>query len=195
MVSEQVSADVVVARLSSAPISPDLAARPASEGGVPSEPGFYAWWTSGWATLRAPAHLHPTEPNWSLLYVGISPARASSSQTLRGRVLNNHLGGNTGSSTFRLTLAALLCEQKGWCPVGRGKKVLLTPADNAALSAWQRSNLALTWAIRAHPWEIEPDVIARMGPPLNLASNASHAFYSTVHGARASFRQAAAGRT
>jgi hypothetical protein len=185
------SADVVDAQLSGIPISPDLAARPASEGGVPSEPGFYAWWTNDYTTLRAPPRPHPTERGWSLLCVAISPARASSSQNLRGRVLNNHLGGNTGSSTFRLTLAALLCQQQGWCPVRRATRVLLTAEDNRALSAWQRSNLALTWTRRAEPWEIEHDVIARMQPPLNLAANASHPFHSAVHGARASFRRAA----
>jgi hypothetical protein len=136
------SGDVVVDRLIGVPVSPDLAERPPTDGGVPSEPGFYAWWTRDPTALGAPAQPHPRESAWSLLYVGISPARESSSQDLRGRVLNNHLRGNTGSSTFRLTLAALLREGQGWCPFRRGKKVLLPPEDNLALSAWQRSNLA-----------------------------------------------------
>lgn len=185
------AAGTVVERLLGAPISPDLVARSATEGGVPAASGFYAWWTSGWSELGAPVHPHPTESGWSLLYVGISPARASSSASLRGRVLKQHLGGNTGSSTFRLTLAALLREQYAWCPVRRTKKVVLTTEDNAALSRWQQSNLGLTWATCAMPWNIEDEVIMRMQPPLNLASNASHDFFPTVQSARASFRRAA----
>jgi hypothetical protein len=110
---------------------------------------------------------------------------------LRARVLGNHLGGNTGSSTFRLTLAALLCETRGWCPVKSTTKFLLTDAANAELSAWQRENLALTWAVRERPWEIEADVIALLQPPLNLAANTQHPYGRIVREARAAFRRKA----
>ena len=89
-----------------------------------------------------PTTPHPEADDLSLLYIGASPARESSAQLLRGRVLHNHLGGNTGSSTFRLTLASLLCDDQGWSPVTSKTKALLTTDDNATLSAWQRDNLA-----------------------------------------------------
>jgi hypothetical protein len=185
------SFDAVVRQLLGATHSPSLAMRAPVEGGVPGEPGFYAWWVRQGAIADVLQRPHPTESERALLYVGISPARETSSQTLRSRVLNNHLNGNTGSSTFRFTLASLLFEKHGWKPLRRATKVVLSPADNAALTAWKRENLTLTWATRARPWEIETDVIAAMQPPLNLAANGGHPFYSTVRNARASFRSAA----
>ena len=70
-------------------------------------------------------------------------------------------------------------------------RFLLTASDNSELSAWQGANLALTWAVRQRPWEVEADVIALMQPPLNLATNAAHSFHGTVREARAAFRQRA----
>jgi hypothetical protein len=168
--------------------STSIAKRVPSEGGVPAVAGLYAWWSREGAIPGLPERPHPTEPTLSLLYVGISPARLASSQTLRGRVLRNHLCGNTGSSTFRFTLAALLCEPRGWSPTKRNMKYLLNDADNEELSGWQRENLALTWAVRERPWEIEAEVIAAMEPPLNLAANGKHPFAANIREARTAFR-------
>jgi hypothetical protein len=189
------AADVAVRALSARPIAPMDAQRPPSAGGVPAQPGFYAWWARDGAMPSVPREPHPTAAEFSLLYVGIAPARESSSQLLRGRVVGNHLGGNTGSSTFRLTLASLLCEEQSWCPVPSATKALLADADNAALTQWQRDNLGVTWATRQRPWEIEHEVIARMKPPLNLAANAGHPFLATVRDARARFRAMARAST
>ena len=68
----------------------------------------------------------------SLLYVGIAPRRPSSRQTLRTRIVGNHLRGNVGASTFRLSLAALLWEREGWRPHWRSTRVQLPPEDNYA---------------------------------------------------------------
>lgn len=185
----------VVAALTARPVSPINAQQPPSLGGAPAQPGFYAWWVRDGALPDLPREPHPTVAELSLLYVGISPARESSSQHLRGRVLGNHLAGNTGSSTFRLTLASMLCEEQGWHPVPSQTKVLLTAADNAALNHWQRDNLAVTWAMRHRPWDIEHEVIARMKPPLNLAANAGHPFFASVRDARTRFRAKARAST
>jgi GIY-YIG catalytic domain len=96
----------------------------------------------------------------ALLYVGISPVRETSRQTIRSRVLGNHLNGNIGSSTFRFILAALLVDAAEVRPFPRGTKVALDATDNARRSAWQREQLLLTWCAREHPWEIEGEVIA-----------------------------------
>ena len=159
---------------------------------LPATPGFYGWWSRRDAIRDVPHVAHPLEGELSLLYIGISPAREGSRQTVRSRVIGNHLKGNVGSSTFRFTLAALLIDALPLRPLVRGTKVALDAADNARLSRWQREHLLLTWCSRERPWEIETGVIAQLGPPLNSAGNAGHAFYPRVRGARAEFRRRAA---
>jgi hypothetical protein len=159
---------------------------------LPAAPGFYCWWSRRGAIGGLPDVAHPRESDLSLLYVGISPGREGSRQTIRSRVIGNHLKGNVGSSTFRLALAALLIDELALRPCLRGTKVALDAPDNARLSQWQDEHLLLTWCPRELPWEIESDVIARLGPPLNSAANAAHIFYPRVRAARAEFRSRAA---
>jgi hypothetical protein len=159
---------------------------------VPAEPGFYGWWSRRGAIEGVPHVSNPVDDDLSLLYIGISPARATSGQTVRSRVIGNHLTGNVGSSTFRFVLAALLIQTLGLHPFLRGKHVALDTAENDRLSTWQRERLLLTWHARERPWEIENDVITELGPPLNSAGNAEHAFYPHVRAARAEFRRRAA---
>ncbi|MDP9067398.1 MAG: GIY-YIG nuclease family protein [Actinomycetota bacterium] len=159
--------------------------------GIPAQPGLYAWWTKRGSIPSVPGCPHPTEGELDLFYVGISPSRGTSSATLRSRVTGNHIGGNTGSSTFRQTLASLLSEEKGWKPV-RVDRPLLTPEDNKALTDWQHEHLRLTWATHPEPWSIEHQVIGRLQPPLNLMGNRSHPFAATVSAARKRFKDAAA---
>jgi hypothetical protein len=73
---------------------------------------------------------HPLDGDLSLLYIGISPVREGSRQTIRSRVIGNHLKGNVGSSTFRFTLAALI-DALALRPFMRRTKVALDAADNA----------------------------------------------------------------
>lgn len=158
---------------------------------LPAEPGFYGWWSRRGAIRGLPRVPHAADETLSLLYVGISPARASSRQTVRSRVIGNHLNGNIGSSTFRFVLAALLIDALELRPYLRGAKVALDASDNARLSAWQREHLLLTWCVRERPWEIEGTVIMQLGPPLNSAGNAMHRFYGHVREARAELRRRA----
>jgi hypothetical protein len=87
-----------------------LAARPRAH-------GFYAWWLIDAGALpEVSATPHPTEPA-ALLYVGIGPGGPrSGGRALRDR-FNDHTRRNTGNSTFRLDLAALLFEREGWRPL------------------------------------------------------------------------------
>jgi hypothetical protein len=158
---------------------------------VSAAPGFYGWWSLRGALPALPHTPHPANHDVSLLYVGISPARETSRQTIRSRVIGNHLNGNVGSSTFRFVLAALLLDTLDLHPYLRGTKVALSRDDNGRLSAWQREHLLLTSCARERPWEIEGEVIAQLAPPLNSAGNAAHAFYPVVHAARAEFRRRA----
>jgi len=150
--------------------------------------GFYGWWSHRGAIGSVPHVPHPLDDDLTLLYVGISPARETSRQTIRSRVIGNHLNGNIGSSTFRFILAALLIDALELRPFLRGTKVALDATDNATVSAWQRERLLLAWCARERPWEIEEEVIAQLGPPLNSAGNAAHSFYPRVRAARAALR-------
>ena len=158
---------------------------------LPQEPGFYAWWARRGAIAGVPHLPHPIEGGFGLFYVGISPKRPSSKQNISKRVRGQHIGGNTGSSTFRYMLAALLLDELALVPLARREKVVLSSDNNTDLSRWQRNALRLTWCVRRRPWEIEDEVIALMQPPLNCAANASHPFYPRVRAARAEFRQRA----
>jgi GIY-YIG catalytic domain-containing protein len=157
---------------------------------LPKEPGLYAWWTESLAIPKVPPSPHPDLKNLDLFYVGIAP-RERSSATLRSRVCGQHIAGNTGSSTFRYVLAALLIDALDLHPFMRGKKFLLPAHENQLLSAWQQQHLWLSWAKREKPWEVEDAVLRIMEPPLNSKGNASHAFYPVVEAARRSFREKA----
>ncbi len=159
---------------------------------LPKESGFYSWWVRPGAIPEVPTTPHPSE-NWCLLYVGIAPGRATSSATLSSRVRGQHINGNTGSSTFRLSLASLLFEREGWQPLQRKKKAVLSSEDNAALREWQQENAALCWCVFDEPWAgtTEGDVIAEMKPPLNLAENSSHPFHETMTATRRHLRASA----
>ena len=181
----------LIAQLTGPTVSPDDARRPEAAGGAPTEYGLYAWWMTPGAIPGVSGPRHPSEPR-ELLYIGIAPGREGSTATLHSRICKQHLGGNIGSSTFRLSLAALLVEQQGWRPVWRGDRPRLTREDNAALSAWQRQHLRLCWAPRARPREVEDAVIRELQPPLNLAGNREHPFYKTLKRGRQELRARAA---
>ena len=105
--SETLDVAEVVSTLKGTPVTTRDARRSPADGGLPAEPGFYAWWSLEGAIAGVPLVPHPIDASLGLFYVGISPANVASTQSVRTRVMNNHLSGNLGSSTFRLTLAAL----------------------------------------------------------------------------------------
>jgi hypothetical protein len=185
------TAEDIAAALSDAPVALADACAPAAAGGIPTAPGFYAWWAEPACIEELPHIPHPAEPALGLFYIGISPRDEKSAQTLRGRVVGQHLGGNTSSSTFRFVLAALLLDDLALMPRATAKKYTLDADDNRRLREWQQAHLRLTWCVRERPWEIEPQVIALMRPPLNSAGNAGHPFYERARAARAAFRTAA----
>jgi hypothetical protein len=180
----------IIAALTETPEPLPAAVRSEGAGGLPSTSGFYAWWVNAGSLPSVPAVRHPSDPEWLLLYVGIGPARASSRQTLRSRVIGNHVRGNVGSSTLRLSLASLLGEQLALAPMRRRTKVVLSAADNRALTDWQSKHLALTWTASQEPWIVEGEVIGAMAPALNLAGNSAHPFAATLSDARRAFKLA-----
>jgi hypothetical protein len=162
---------------------------PADDGGAPTEPGLYAWWSVPGSVPGITGPRHP-EADLELLYVGIAPSRATSRATLRSRLLGNHASGNTGSSTLRRSLAALLTESQGYRTRWTSRTVLL-PEDEQRLTAWMREHLSVAWAVHPAPWEVEAAVIEALRPPLNQADNSAHPLYAVVREARATWTRSA----
>jgi hypothetical protein len=159
---------------------------------LPTTPGFYGWWSRRDAIAGLPHVAHPLQGELSLLYIGISPVRES---VAAEDSVARHRQPSEGQRRLvdvplHARRAADRCPYPA--PYMRQTKVALDAADNARLSEWQREHLLLTWCPRQRPWEIEREVIAELGPPLNSAGNAAHAFYARVHAARAEFRRRAA---
>jgi hypothetical protein len=181
----------VAQTLEGTPVAIPDARMPPAAGGIPAEPGLYAWWTTRGLIPEVPKRPHPNERALDLFYVGIAPSGPASSATLRSRVTGNHLSGNTGSSTFRLTLASLLLHELKLHPRNTASWVVLPREENTRLSLWQREHLLLTWCVAQEPWVVEHEVIAQLKPPLNLAGNRAHPFFATLSQARTASRRAA----
>ncbi len=128
-----------------------------------------------------PTAAHPSL-RLGLLYVGIA------STSLRRRIVSQHLAANTGSSTFRFTLASHLLIEGGLTPYRKGKKVLLPRAQLDWLLRWQVSHLHVSWIARSDPAEIEAAVIAAVEPPLNGDDNEHHPYRQQLRELRAAFR-------
>ena len=156
---------------------------------MPAEPGLYAWWAAARALPGVAGPAHPSS-GVQLLYVGIAPSRSTSRSRPRSRVLGDHAGGSTGSSTLRRSVAAMLSEREQY-RTRRTSRTVLVPEDELRLSAWMRDRLSLTWAVHPEPWSVERWVIEQLGPALNQAENTAHPSHAAVRAARARWRRSA----
>ena len=181
--------DQVVQVLLAEPVALSRAQLPGPQGGAPPEPGLYAWWAPKGSIPGIEGPPHPSA-ELELLYVGIAPSRSTSKARLRSRLLGNHAGGNTGASTLRRSLAALLTDSQGYRTRWTTRTVL-HPEDETRLTEWMRAHLSLTWAVHPAPWHVEAAVIARLQPPLNQADNRAHPLYEIVRDARARWKRSA----
>jgi hypothetical protein len=160
---------------------------------IPAEPGLYAWWSVPGALPGITGPLHP-EGEHELLYVGIARSGPSSRATLRSRVVGNHVGGTTGQSTLRRSLASLLYEQQDWRSRFTDRPLLLAE-DEARLNDWMQEHLRLSWTVHQQPWTVEAQHIAELTPPLNQSANSSHPLYRHVRAARRRWRATAQGQS
>jgi hypothetical protein len=166
--------------------------RAPSKAHPPFKPGFYAWWCHRDGLSKAtPAipfeHRDPTNRQWSLLYVGISPNGPRSARNIAIRFAKDHTSGNIGGSTFRQSLAALTMEGLALQPRrGSDRSRLISEAP---LSRWIEDFCGVTFAPVERPWEIEAEVIRLLNPPLNI-DNGTHPFRLEVKACRAALRQA-----
>ena len=140
--------------LTGPPIASDAAAATLSR-----SPGVYAWWAFPTVLPEIPGMTNEHDHRLRLLYVG----RAAN---LRGRILKTHLR-RSGNSELRRILAGLLMPSEGYRTTWKDG-VVLVPEDETRLTSWMRRSLWLTWAEDPYPDEVEPDLVDRLEPSLNL---------------------------
>jgi hypothetical protein len=126
---------------------------------LPRTSGLYAWWAPPAVLPNLPGTANTADPTKRLLYIGIAGR-------LRTRIVGNHLR-RSGSSTLRRTLAGLLLEVEGYRTMWTDR-VVLVPDDEQRLTAWMHRQLALTWTEHPEPRTLEPGLITRLRPPLNI---------------------------
>ena len=149
---------------------------------LPSEPGLYAWFVD----VEGATHLSDGAAERilaGLVYAGQAGAGFSTA-TLTSRIRGHHLGGGITSSTFRMTLAALLARRLHLVDVG-GRR--LDGDGELRLTAWMRDHLSITAVAtgsRAELSRLEDEVLARLDPPFNLAGMPSTSLRLTLSARR-----------
>lgn len=157
----------------------------------PAQAGVYAWYFK-----RKPPSVPGDRCHWvrrmPLLYIGISPARLTSRETIRSR-LRYHFGGNASGSTLRTTLGALLQRELdlSFRRISVSTMKFL-PDDEARLSDWMADNARVAWAVCDRPWEVEHELVRALSLPLNLANNTEHPFYLALSAVRKVMKDGAA---
>ena len=102
-----------------------------------------------------------------VIYTGVAGS------SLRSRIWKNHLSGNAGHSTLRLSLGCLM----GYTLIPRDKKdpdnghVRFDDNDERELTAWMKENLIFYYMPFDMPEVLENELIERLNPPLNLLKN------------------------
>jgi hypothetical protein len=154
---------------------------------VPASPGLY-----GWYFKELPPYVDGigciNRHGCTLLYVGIAPSRPlgnnglPSTSSLRSRI-RMHYAGSAEGSTLRLTLGTLLADKLRLSRDSARKSKSFGDGERM-LTAWMAENAYVTWVPDAEPWSIEPQVIAKLNLPLNLAHNRSNAFWAHLTAAR-----------
>ena len=136
-----------------------------------SHPGLYSWWADSEARHVIGERLGVSIAR--LVYSGQAgatrwPSGRKSTATLCSRIQGNHINGNASSSTFRLTISALLLGPLGLTVSKPGK---LRPEDRTAVSNWIKDHfqvLIVPYDDRDTLKKIEDAVLEILDPPLNL---------------------------
>jgi len=166
----------------------DVLAKPCP---VPKRPGLYAWYFR-----EIPPNVPTVGCNQfnglQLLYVGISPHNAISSQQLQRRV-RYHFRGNAEGSTLRLTLGVLLAGRSDFPlrRVGSGTRMTFTHEGERWLDEWMRSNAFVNWVEHDAPWELEAQIFRQLNLPLNIQDNSHHPFAAELSNLRRIAKQSA----
>jgi hypothetical protein len=103
---------------------------------------------------------------WVLMYIGIGGD--GSDRTLRERIYKNHLTGTSRNSTFRKSLAALLCGKLNLEPQNR-----LNGQDRDILNSWLFEHGRIAWITCDNPDVFESKIFDEVGYilPFNIQKN------------------------
>lgn len=142
-----------------------------SDSEAAAHPGLYSWWGNESARAVIEEQLGVAIP--PLVYAGQAgatrwPSGTKSEATLGSRIRGNHINGNASSSTFRLTLSALLLRPLGLTVAKPGR---LIPEDRKVVSAWIKDHLQVVIVPhddRDSLEQVEDVVLDVLDPPLNL---------------------------
>jgi len=147
----------------------------------PSTAGVYAWFFKSIPPKVPPEGCFKRQGR-ALLYVGISPGRRGSRETLNSR-LRFHYQGHAEGSTLRLTLGCLLESQLGTVLRRSGKRLMFGAAEEQ-LSEWMAENAAVTWVETSTPRPLEEHLFRTLDLPLNIEGNRSHPFCDQLRAIR-----------
>jgi hypothetical protein len=133
-----------------------------------ANPGLYSWWGDDHArrTLATGLGVDSVPP---LLYAGQAdatkwPSGKRSNATLRTRIGQQHIRGNSRSSTFRLTISSVLLAELDLQPASSGR---LAEASNRVVSDWIANHLRIAtvpFPDRDRLGVVEAVVVARLEP-------------------------------
>lgn len=147
----------------------------------PSTAGVYAWFFKS-IPPKVPIEGCFKRDGKALLYVGISPGRRRSRETLNSR-LRFHYQGHAEGSTLRLTLGCLLESQLGTVLRRSGKRLIFGTAEER-LSEWMAKNTAVTWVEVPTPRPLEEYLFQSLDLPLNIEGNRHHPFCEELRAIR-----------
>jgi hypothetical protein len=158
---------------------------------IPPSPGVYAWYFQK-VPPDVPVEGCVVKDGLTLLYVGISPSRAKSTQNLRKRI-TYHYRGNAEGSTLRLTLGVLLAAQSGFPlrRVGSGRRLTFTHLGEQWLDDWMEQNAHICWIEHREPWKVELDLFESVSLALNIQDNRHHPFSTQLSELRSAAKREA----
>lgn len=135
-------------------------------------PGLHSWWVDKEGAAQVTRGLGLTLPP-GRIYIGQAgatkwPAGKPVTTTLAQQIAETHLGGRVRRSDLRFSLAAALLRE---LTLQVQSPMLVTPASEAALSAWMKQHLAVAVHPVADPGTLESlerRLLIRLDPPLAL---------------------------
>jgi hypothetical protein len=129
---------------------------------IPRSKGVYAWYFNS-LPLGVPREEYIRVDGFDLLYIGIagSPSRPDSRNTLRSRIIDDHLRGDAIAPSLRLSLGTFLKDHLGLTL--KLRKDGYVWSNEGALTEWICQNALVAWVEKETPWVEERWAIKNYG--------------------------------